>query len=202
MFATDADWCAGQLYTDSGNINGEYGANEYVVRVFKPLNPTQKVKVMFTDFQLEEGFDFLNIYNGSVLNPSNLIGSFTGSNIATFFESTAQDGALTFEFTSDHAFNGDGWEAQVSCTAATAGLDDMAIEGLSYYPNPVKGIVNVTAGEAIQEIVVSNVAGQQLLVKDVNADSTGIDISSFANGIYFFKVISGSKEANFRIIKQ
>lgn len=202
MFATDADWCAGQVYTDTGNTGMDYNDREYVVRVFKPGNPTQKVKVAFTQFEIEEDYDFLNVYNGSEVDEANLIGSFTGDTITPLIESTAEDGALTFEFISDESFTENGWVANVSCTASTAGLDEIAIRGLSYYPNPSTGLVTIKANEEISGISVYNVAGQLLLTAKVGATETVIDLSPFANGIYFFKATGNDSESNFRIIKQ
>lgn len=202
LFATDADWCAGQVYTDSGNVNRNYDDNEYLVRVFKPANPSQKVKVLFTQFETEEDFDFLNVYNGSGVNDANLIGSFTGFITIPLIESTATDGALTFEFMSDESYNEVGWIANVSCTAITAGIDEISLRGLSYYPNPSTGVVTITANEEISQISVYNVAGQLLLTAKVGATETAIDISPFASGIYFFKAVGSNSESNFRIIKQ
>lgn len=202
LFATDADWCAGQVYTDTGNTSMDYKDREYVVRVFKPDNPEQKVKVAFTQFNVEEGYDFLNIYNGSEVNETNLIGSFTGNNITPLIESSAEDGALTFEFISDESFTETGWAANISCTAITAGMNEISIRGLSYYPNPSTGLVNVKANEEISQVSVYNVAGQLLLTTKVGTTETAIDLSPFAKGIYFFKATGNDSESNFRIIKQ
>ncbi|MHA3789568.1 M12 family metallo-peptidase [Flavobacterium hauense] len=203
LFASDADWCAGQVYTDSGNTIRNYGDNEHIVRVFKPANPEQKVKVLFTQFDTEQGYDILNVYRGSVVNVINRIGSYSGNVNIPLLQSTAADGALTFEFISDESVNETGWTANVSCTAlVVTGMDDIAVRGLYYYPNPSTGMVTVKADEEISQISVYNVAGQLLLSAKAGATETTVDLSPFANGIYFFKAVGNNSESNFRIIKQ
>lgn len=81
-------------------------------------------------------------------------------------------------------------------------LDEIAFVDFTYYPNPSAGLVNITSGTNIEGISVYNVAGQLLISKKVNASETTIDLSSFASGIYFVKALNGTKEVNFRIVKQ
>jgi hypothetical protein len=44
--------------------------------------------------------------------------------------------------------------------------------------------------------------GQQLLNKDVNATTTQIDMSSYANGAYFIKVSTENAMKTVRVIKK
>lgn len=86
-------------------------------------------------------------------------------------------------------------------------LEPLSVESntfadFSYYPNPSTGLVNITSGDEIEELSVYNVAGQLLFTKKVNAAEAVIDLSSFANGVYFIKAVNGSKERNFRVVKQ
>lgn len=81
-------------------------------------------------------------------------------------------------------------------------LDEITFADFTYYPNPSAGLVNITSGSNIEAISIYNVAGQLLTSKKVNATETTIDLSSFANGIYFVKAVNGGKEKNFRIVKQ
>ncbi|PHK21232.1 hypothetical protein VF12_38605, partial [Nostoc linckia z15] len=65
-----------------------------------------------------------------------------------------------------------------------------------------KGWVTLRAAEQLEGVAVYNVAGQLLVQKEINATGSTVDISAFADGVYFFKVTGNGKEANFRIIKQ
>lgn len=88
------------------------------------------------------------------------------------------------------------------CLMEIASVKEDTFVDFSYYPNPSNGLVNITSGTDIDAINIYNVAGQLLTSKKVNATETTIDLSSFANGVYFVKAVNGTKEMNFRIVKQ
>ncbi|TRW22769.1 T9SS type A sorting domain-containing protein [Flavobacterium zepuense] len=201
VFATDADWCAGQVFTDVGGPTGMYDNSQHIERTFTPDDANLKIIADFTSFKLETNFDYLYVYNGADTNAP-LIASLTGGSIPPAIQSTAADGSLTFVFESDEEITSPGWISNVSCVSGTASLQDNTFANFAYYPNPAKNSVTITSGEEFQEIMVYNVAGQLLLHKKVNTSTATADISSFSNGVYFFKVVGNSKEANFRIIKQ
>ncbi len=75
-------------------------------------------------------------------------------------------------------------------------------QSLRYYPNPVTNLLTIENGEVITAVHFYNLIGQELFTKDVNADSTTLDLSDMAAGVYIVKVISGDKELSFKIIKQ
>jgi hypothetical protein len=199
IFGTGASFCSGLPLTDTGGINGNYGDNQYMVRVLKPDVPGAKIKVDFTSFMVELNYDFMYVFDGSDTDAPSL-GEYTGSWLPGPFESTAEDGALTFVFVSDEGLNYSGWNATVTCSAL--GVDDVSFSDITYYPNPSGGIVNISSAKEIGEVRVYNVAGQLLLTQNSSTSTAAVDISSFADGVYFFKVVSGSKEMNFSIVKQ
>lgn len=197
--ATFGDYCGGLTFTDTGGILGDYGNNERLVRTITPNVPGTKAIVTFSMLQLEEDFDFLYVYNGPDSNAP-LIGAFTGETVPGPFYSTAPDGSLTFEFISDQFLTMEGWAATVSCAALST--PSITFADFNYFPNPAKNIVNISAGEALGELYVYNVAGQLHMHSTNNDSEIAVDIASFADGVYFFRVNSGAKEINFRIIKQ
>ena len=69
------------------------------------------------------------------------------------------------------------------------------------YPNPVKGILNLSYSEGINSVKVINMLGQELLSKEVNAATAQIDLSNFANGTYLVQMTSGETTKSVRIIK-
>ena len=199
IFATAASFCGGLQFTDTGGTFGGYGNNQTLVRVFTPEVAGAKARVTFSSFNTEQDYDFLTIYDGSSTDAP-IIAELSGNFNPGTFESTAADGSLTFRFRSDTNTTAPGWVANMSC--GNLGVSDTSLTNFAYYPNPSGGIVNIKAGEQIDEVTIYNVAGQLLMSKKVNASETSIDISSFAEGVYFFRAGSGSKEVNFRIIKQ
>lgn len=201
VFATNPiDVCAGVQFTDTGNTGSNYPNNQYLVRTYSPTSPGTKVRVIFQSFNTEADYDFLYIYNGSTPTDENLIDVYSGTDSPGTIESTSADGSLTFKFISDSFSVAAGWNATVSCVSL--GINDITFADFSYYPNPSSGLVNIKSSEAFTSVLVYNVTGQLLTQKTINASEAVIDISSYANGVYFFQVANDNKQANFRIVKQ
>ncbi len=109
--------CDAKFY-DSGGPAGNYGNNENRTFTFFPGTPGGVVVATFVSFATEAGWDYLRIYNGnSTAAPALHTGSgFNGASInPTVFTSTAADGSLTFQFTSDGSGTPAGWDATISC---------------------------------------------------------------------------------------
>lgn len=104
--------CNGNFY-DSGGNPGNYSNNEYYVKTLCS-NAGNCIRVSFTSFNLENGFDFLNVYDGPNLG-SPLIGAYTGAVSPGVI--TSSSGCLTFEFTSDIIISYSGFAATISCVA-------------------------------------------------------------------------------------
>lgn len=200
IFATNtADVCGGVVFTDTGGIAGNYTNNQYLVRTFSPSEPDAKVRAVFSSFSLEDDYDYMYVYNGPNTNAP-LMATLTGSVNPGQFISTSPEGSLTFVFIADPGVTDAGWMAVVSC--GLLGTEENTFADFRYYPNPSAGLVSITSADEMEQVEVYNVAGQKLLHKKINNTETRLDITSFADGVYFFKVSSGNKQANFRIIKQ
>ena len=202
LFVTDvANICNGATIYDSGGQNANYGDMESYVRVFIPSAANKKIKFTFTQFGLENNYDYLYIYDGAgitapLLTPAGL----TGNAIPGTFTSTAADGALTLRFSSDQAVNGVGYKILAVCEQMM-GVSNFANIDFTYYPNPSNGVVNITSQTTISAFKVYNIQGQLLHSTDVDSTDAKVDLSKFSNGTYFFKVDFEGKEVNFKIVK-
>ena len=124
----------------------------------------------------------------------------TGSTIPGVYESTATDGSLTLQFSSDQAVNGAGFRILTDCTQEL-GVSNFANIDFTYYPNPSNGIVNISSKTPISALKVFNIQGQLLYSNAVDSTDAKVNISQFASGTYFFKVDFEGKEVNFKILK-
>ncbi len=121
---TTIDACTGS-FTDSGGAGGNYPIQAAEVTTICADNGGSAI-VTFSAFALENGFDFLNVYDGAD-NTATSLGSFTGTNIGTgVFQATGS--CLTFEFISDISIADAGWVAAISCTAPPSGDADYTID--------------------------------------------------------------------------
>jgi hypothetical protein len=65
------------------------------------------------------------------------------------------------------------------------------------YPNPAKSEVTIDAGTLDKEttLVLEDILGQALMAKEVTVTPVTIDISNYANGVYFVELRQGSKRS-------
>jgi len=101
--------CSGTLY-DAGGTNGNYLDNENYTFVINPTS-ADYVTIDFSTWDVEQGYDYLKIYNGTSASAT-LLGSWSGTNPGTV---TANSGAITLVFTSDGGVTGAGWSAAWTC---------------------------------------------------------------------------------------
>ncbi|MNK35354.1 Fibronectin type III domain protein [compost metagenome] len=86
-------------------------------------------------------------------------------------------------------------------TDTILGNGEIVKNNVTLYPNPVKSNLTIKADDFIGTVVVYNIYGQKITEQLFDTYTATIDFSSFSSGIYLVKVVSGSKEKTFKIIK-
>jgi len=87
--------------------------------------------------------------------------------------------------------------------AMTTGIDSVSEDpGISVYPNPTNGIFNVDFKKASSIKVVNNLGATVYEEKIENATkgTKSIDLTKYANGIYFIYVSDGEKSSKHKVI--
>jgi CUB domain len=125
---TQANYCGGDHFYDSGGLSGSYQNSENYTKVIYPENSGDRVRAVFNNFQTESGYDYLKIYNGPNVNSPLLINVAGSAAIGTIV-STHPSGALTFSFSSDSSVVSTGWDASIFCEPLPA----CPIEPSSFY---------------------------------------------------------------------
>ena len=110
--STTISTCASNFY-DTGGILGNYTNNELDTLIILPSTLGSLIRLTFNEFDIEPGYDFMRIYNGSTVNAP-LIGVYSAATPGVI-TSSAANGALTIVFTSDGSVAYTGWDATVSC---------------------------------------------------------------------------------------
>ncbi len=83
-------------------------------------------------------------------------------------------------------------------TPAVVGLDENALSnGLSIFPNPTTGLVNLQFSENTQATVdVFNVLGERVMTSTFNTNGTRtMDLGALNNGVYYMNVVAGELTA-------
>ena len=81
----------------------------------------------------------------------------------------------------------------------TLSISDLSLNGISVYPNPTEGIVNIKGKESVDAIRLFNISGQ-IIKEVVNANS--IDISSQRSGLYMIEIEDEGKTSVAKLIKR
>lgn len=75
-------------------------------------------------------------------------------------------------------------------------------ENFTYYPNPVKDILNLGYSQSITNVSVYNLLGQEVITKNVNANQSKIDMSGLNAGTYLVKVTADNQTKTIKVIKE
>src|SRR6218665_1854829 len=112
-FCTNADYCGGDHFYDSGGVTGNYNPGEYFLKTIYPENAGDRVAATFNKFNVENCCSYFTIYDGSNEGGAILF-SGTTMQLPYTFRSTHSSGALTFRFYS-YGTGAEGWDATIAC---------------------------------------------------------------------------------------
>ena len=93
-------------------------------------------------------------------------------------------------------------EFQIAAYDASLSTNSFNSAAFSYYPNPVKNILNLSYSENISDVSVYNLLGQQVIAKSINANQSQIDMSNLVSGAYMVKVTANSQVKTIKVIKE
>ncbi|SMC80113.1 zinc-dependent metalloprotease [Moheibacter sediminis] len=88
------------------------------------------------------------------------------------------------------------------CTFTMSIEDINEFTDYSYYPNPVKDRLNISAKNEILEIKVFNMAGKKLRTQTVKSLDSQIDFSHYPSGTYIVELKFKEKPVTFKVIKK
>lgn len=199
VILTGDNWC-GKTITDTGGDNGNYSNNENWTKTFYPNDPTQKLKITFTDFDMSEG-DYIIVRNGLSTGVP-FQGTITGNTLPPAFESTHATGAISITFRSTTGMTKPGFKANFSCTVLAVN-DVNNSKDFSLSPNPVKNQFTLNGINKITAVEVYDVSGK--LVKQFDADSlskNSFDVSRLKTGNYVVKIKTANDSFSKNLIKQ
>ncbi|TRW23096.1 T9SS type A sorting domain-containing protein [Flavobacterium zepuense] len=109
---------------------------------------------------------------------------------ATYYAVAAVD-----ECTSNEVF-------AVTVSSITLGTDHLDVAAFSYYPNPVKDVLNISYSSDITSVTVFNLLGQQVLGLQPSATNVKVDMNALADGTYVLNVTAGSTVKTIKVVKK
>ncbi len=106
--------CSGTFY-DSGGSSANYSSNEHYTVTFCSDQAGSQISFNFSVFNTENGFDEMDIYEGTGTSGVQLVSGAAGGILTGQTIVSQGSGCLTFVFTSDASNSYEGWEAAISC---------------------------------------------------------------------------------------
>lgn len=169
-----------------------YNAFANMTMTLFPKTPASKLKIQFSEFDLETSgncqYDFLKVYNGPS-RLSSLFGTFCGNTIPGPFQSTHSSGALTFWFKTDDGGEGQGWKALVSCLSTTENAEVVAAGDFRAFPNPASDRLYLPSLNQKYQATLLSLDGKVLQSEVV---SPGINdewnLNAFPSGLYALRI--------------
>lgn len=177
------------------------------------LQQTFAGKNAFADLDNDGDQDVLIVGSqaGGFPNIFNIVYQNTGNNV--FVQSDVVGGEYIADCVVDD-FNGDnlkdiiiqGFADDTNIywnTSTTLSITDPMVfnQGITFYPNPTKDIVNFKSTESIETISIYNLLGQEVFSKKINSNEFAIDISSFSSGTYIAKLNNNEKSKSLKLVK-
>jgi Leucine-rich repeat (LRR) protein len=94
-------------------------------------------------------------------------------------------------------------ETNMASTAfQSLGIHENALEHIRVYPNPTKHIVNIHANSAMKSIAVFDIQGRIVESHAASGSEVSLDVSRYAKGIYYLKIITDTRIHISKIIKE
>jgi hypothetical protein len=197
-FITDGDYCNGDKFYDIGGESAGYNDNQYFTKTFYPPNDQTAFTISFDEFDLEQGYDFMNIYDGESTDASVFVNGedLTGPSNPGSFAATSESGAITIEFVSDANITAAGWSINFECTNLS--VNNQVLSNIRVYPNPMQNTLNIDSKIAIKSVQIFDLQGRKVIEKsDVTVES--VEVNSLSTGIYFAKL--KTDQGHFKMMK-
>jgi len=88
-----------------------------------------------------------------------------------------------------------------SISGTPSGISNNSLEGFSFYPNPAVDVVYLESVGNIENVIIYNLLGQQIITSNINSTNTQLDVSALNTGIYVMKVQVNGEIGSYKFIK-
>ncbi|MBA5629641.1 T9SS type A sorting domain-containing protein [Moheibacter lacus] len=82
------------------------------------------------------------------------------------------------------------------------GLSSSELANFSFYPNPVKEVMNLKNASSILQVEIYNLAGKLVYTKSLNAKQAALDLSQLSSGVYVMKITTENQMKTIKILKK
>ncbi|MBF4983199.1 T9SS type A sorting domain-containing protein, partial [Nonlabens mediterrranea] len=87
----------------------------------------------------------------------------------------------------------------IDATASATSVEEL---GFTFYPNPVKDVLNINGIQDIDSATVMNMLGQQVMTVTPGVTNAQIDMSTLSAGVYLVQVATDGRTSTIRVVKE
>lgn len=86
-------------------------------------------------------------------------------------------------------------------TCAPLGVNENALAGFRYYPNPATEVLSLKSDSSIESVAIFNLLGQQVLSAKIGATTSDLNLSGLSAGTYIMKVTVDGQTGTYKVLK-
>ena len=182
--------------TDSGVAAGTCGTDGGDQDIWYSFTATTAMATSGASFTTDA--DHVVVYSGDCTTASEIACLATGENTPVLVDGTTY---LVRVYNSGLAKVAG--PVEITLNEGSLSTTDFDTKSLfSYYPNPVNNTLTLNAQQAITNVAVFNMLGQEVIRTAPNAVSNSVDMAKLQSGAYFVQVTVGTSVETVRIIKK
>jgi len=185
-----------EIYDSGGPAWNYYNNEDYVLTYHGETD--ESLRLEFIEFDLEQGYDSLWIYNG-YYPEGEIYGGYTGSTVPPVFYAMNENNALSIRFRSDGNTTRQGWKAVIENYPLSI-RENVENENLSLYPNPVSSGLNIKSS-INGDVTVYDLAGNIVSRAFKGQQNLQIDFTDKSSGVYVLVLSNIGQRIHRKIIK-
>lgn len=130
--------------------------------------------------------------NGELMSPADAVSSVT---YPVTFSNNGETMTIVIDYT------GGVWTFVLE-KQATSSVNDLEEELFSFYPNPATSEIQVTTNKGVDELIITDLSGKQMMIQRNLSSNETIDVSGFGSGLYILECHSGNQISTEKLIIQ
>lgn len=196
-------FCNGQVVKTSATGTIEDGSGNEHYRPFSTCKyriivpAYDAIQLHFDYLDLEEGHDFLRVFNNN-FSDDDLLATLTGTMSDTTLTFYVPRLALLFE--TDEQNNADGFK--FTYRAGYAGVEDIAEEQVSIFPNPAESVLFVNSDVPVEHVSVYDLAGRVVLQFPAADKHLEVPLDGLTASVYIIRINTSDKQIVKKFIKK
>ena len=201
----DQEWLISPVFSlASGGayyLNMDVACTDFNDTVSSPMGSDDEVRVLISP---NNGVNWLTLKTWTVANQPSAEGEAMEEIDLSFYAGNtvrialwATDGEID-----DPGIDFDFFVDNFRINSTTLNVSESTIEDFKYFPNPVNNTLNLQAKTAIDDVVIHNLLGQEVMNLKPKTLSHQVNMSDLNDGLYMVTVTISGNTKTFKIVKE